>query len=119
MIESICSNCGVKKVFNDDKIGKKYKCPDCESVNLIEKIDLSATSQKEINIESKKSNSKSELTISEAISLTIVFLIIWGIFHLFDIEWSIVGWIIFVLFILSLLSFIGLLFQKKSNTKST
>ncbi len=51
MIESICSNCGSKKVFDDDKAGKKFKCPTCETVVVIEKIDIDASMEKEVKFE--------------------------------------------------------------------
>ncbi len=51
MIESICSNCGSKKVFDDDKAGKKFKCPTCETVVLIGNIDVNDSIGKEVKPE--------------------------------------------------------------------
>jgi len=43
MIESVCPNCGEKKIFEDDKMGKKYKCPVCSNAVTIEKIDVQSS----------------------------------------------------------------------------
>ena len=36
MIETICKKCGNKKSFGEDKFGKKFRCPNCGNVVLIE-----------------------------------------------------------------------------------
>lgn len=50
MIESICQNCGNKKMFSDDKSGKKYKCPNCNEVVLIESIGTLITTELQANV---------------------------------------------------------------------
>jgi len=60
MIESICPNCGLKKVFDDDKVGKKFKCPTCGTIVLIEKIDVQSSMEKEIKLEVDTSSYKSD-----------------------------------------------------------
>lgn len=50
MIESICQNCGNKKMFSDDKSGKKYKCPNCNEVVTIESIGTSITNEHQTNV---------------------------------------------------------------------
>jgi len=47
MIESICPKCGSKKVFEDDKSGRKFKCPNCEEVVLIGNINVDVSTEKE------------------------------------------------------------------------
>ncbi len=37
MVETVCNNCGNTKSFNEDKLGKKFKCPACGNIVLIEK----------------------------------------------------------------------------------
>ena len=29
MIKTVCKKCGSEKSFNEDKFGKKFKCPNC------------------------------------------------------------------------------------------
>lgn len=48
MIETICKDCGNKKSFDDDKLGKKFKCPNCGNVVPIGKIKNEEISTKPI-----------------------------------------------------------------------
>lgn len=50
MIESICQKCGNKKMFSDDKSGKKYKCPNCNEVVIIESIGMSITNEHQAKV---------------------------------------------------------------------
>lgn len=50
MIESICQNCGNKKMFSEDKSGKKYKCPNCSEVVTIESIGTNIVNTSESNV---------------------------------------------------------------------
>lgn len=50
MIESICQNCGNKKIFSDDKSGKKYKCSNCNEVVIIEGIGTFIKNEYQANI---------------------------------------------------------------------
>lgn len=50
MIESICQNCGNKKMFSDDKSGKKYKCPNCNEVVIIETIGTTITNEHQAKV---------------------------------------------------------------------
>ena len=38
MIVTLCKNCGFKKSFNEDKLGKMFKCPNCGKVDIIKDI---------------------------------------------------------------------------------
>ncbi len=38
MIETICPKCGNAKTFSEDKTGRKFKCPSCGEVILVEGI---------------------------------------------------------------------------------
>ena len=38
MITTKCKGCGTEKTFSDDKSGKKFKCPVCGEIVLIEEI---------------------------------------------------------------------------------
>jgi hypothetical protein len=53
MIESVCPTCGNKKVFEDDKLGKKYKCPSCSTTVEIEKVNVTLTMQDEVVLETE------------------------------------------------------------------
>lgn len=50
MIQSICPNCGNKKMFSDDKSGKKYKCPNCSEVVTIESIGTAIVNEHQANV---------------------------------------------------------------------
>lgn len=52
MIESVCKNCGNKKSFTEDKIGRKYKCPECSETVTIESIggNINIEAQESINV---------------------------------------------------------------------
>ena len=54
MIESVCSNCGNKKVFEDDKLGKKFKCPSCSTTIVIEKVIATAAMHDEVVLDVKE-----------------------------------------------------------------
>lgn len=54
MIESVCANCGNKKIFEDDKLGKKYKCSSCSNTVVIEKVNATASMQDEVVLEVKE-----------------------------------------------------------------
>ncbi len=38
MIATKCKGCGTEKTFSDDKAGKKFKCPICGEIVLIDEI---------------------------------------------------------------------------------
>jgi uncharacterized Zn finger protein (UPF0148 family) len=38
MITTKCKSCGTEKTFSDDKAGKKFKCPVCGEIVLIDAI---------------------------------------------------------------------------------
>lgn len=89
MIESICSNCGNRKTFDDDKLGKKYKCPSCSNTVVIEKINVTSSMQDEIvlNIEDTNENynrlSATEKWIyNKSLSgrIYIIFIVFWLVF---------------------------------------
>ena len=52
MIEPVCKNCGNKKSFTEDKIGRKYKCPECSETVTIESIggNINIEAQESINV---------------------------------------------------------------------
>lgn len=54
MIETICQNCGTRKVFEDDKIGKKYKCPTCGTAVTIERIKAASSMESEVTLDVKE-----------------------------------------------------------------
>lgn len=39
MIETICSNCGNKRVFEDSYLGRKFKCPTCGNIVEIKRLE--------------------------------------------------------------------------------
>jgi len=72
MIKSVCLECGSEKSFNEDKLGKKFKCPNCGNIvqiidkkprfNLAKEVKLTSATNPE-NIEKPiESNSKDKLT---------------------------------------------------------
>ena len=53
MIETICKKCGNIKNFNEDKLGKKFKCSNCGNVVSIEeslKLESTPTTEKESSL---------------------------------------------------------------------
>ncbi len=76
MIESICPNCGTKKVFDDDKAGKKYKCTNCETTVLIEKIDFTEDTQKEVKLEVTEEPKKKSWGVGAISAIAVIFIII-------------------------------------------
>jgi predicted RNA-binding Zn-ribbon protein involved in translation (DUF1610 family) len=53
MIETICKKCGNKKSFGEDKLGKKFRCPNCGNVVSIEeslKLESTPTAEKESSL---------------------------------------------------------------------
>ena len=100
MIESICPNCGSKKVFDDDKVGKKYKCTTCENTVLIEKIDVAASTQEEVKLEvSAAPVAENKWKVKDTFGLAGFFLIGWIVCSVLD--WSILGILCFILMLLS------------------
>ena len=46
MIKTVCKKCGSEKSFNEDKFGKKFKCPNCGNIVQIEESTINVTSFK-------------------------------------------------------------------------
>lgn len=94
MIESICHKCGLKKVFDDDKAGKKFKCPTCETIVLIEKIDVNSSMEKEVKLdvdtESYMSSEKQSHIRNNIIGM--VTFVIFSIVS-FALEWTVFAFI--------------------------
>ena len=51
MIETICSNCGNIRVFEDSYAGRKFKCPECGEV-----VEIKPTATKEVETKDETSN---------------------------------------------------------------
>jgi len=47
MIETICSNCGNRRVFEDSNSGKKFKCPECGNVVEIKPLLMDEKEEEE------------------------------------------------------------------------
>lgn len=61
MVETTCSNCKNKKSFDDDKSGKKFKCPNCGNIVLIEKPGSEKiVEEKKVEIKKIESDKKEE-----------------------------------------------------------
>lgn len=82
MIQTICKNCGNKKEFNEDKLGKKFKCPQCSNIVLIEKIDLDFPEKVNEVVTAKKQPSLSKTNKSRKVTpiLFVIFILAIGVY---------------------------------------
>jgi len=46
MIKTVCKKCGCERNFNEDKFGKKFKCPNCGNIVQIEESTINVASIK-------------------------------------------------------------------------
>jgi len=113
MIESICPKCGSKKVFGDDKEGKKFKCPTCKMTVSIRKIDVNSLMEKEESVEvdysSKHQDEIGKLGLRFIIAvLFYIFFLLMAIFNEGDLTFKIVFFIVSAIIIV-------LIFGKRYN----
>ena len=101
MIEVICKNCGDKKVFNEDKKGKRYKCV-CGSIVTVESIDVGKLMDDEISfqVEEMKYNVWDKMILGMSFN---------GIF----VTWLVLGVIVFIVLLITAFIFDFTFYLKK------
>lgn len=60
MIETICSNCGNIRVFEDSYAGRKFKCPECGEV-----VEIKPTETKDVETKDETSNDSVETMVTK------------------------------------------------------
>jgi DNA-directed RNA polymerase subunit RPC12/RpoP len=97
MIETVCKKCENKKSFNEDKLGKKFKCPNCGEVVLIEqnfkKVDstnIDKYASPDLLLQGSKSSYKSNKMWIIISGISVMALVIISVMYVINIRSSVV-----------------------------